>query len=119
MKFSDLKSGLVGFGGALLSSLCCLLPLAVILLSLGSGAFMVTTMQFRSVLLPIGLLGVGVGYFLYFREKRRCAALACRMGGARINITLLVVASLILAIEVVFALFPQTVWSLMSLMLEG
>ena len=114
MKFSDLKSGLVGFGGALLSSLCCLLPLAVILLSLGSGAFMVTTMQFRSVLLPIGLLGVGVGYFLYFREKRRCAALACRMGGARINITLLVVASLILAIEVVFVVFPEALWSLMA-----
>jgi len=80
---------------------------------------MATTMQYRVVLLPLGLLAVGTGYYLYFREKRRCAALACRMAGARINITLLVVASLILAIEVVFALFPQTVWSLMSLMVEG
>jgi hypothetical protein len=33
--------------GALLSSLCCLLPLAVIVLGLGSGAFMAVTMQYR------------------------------------------------------------------------
>lgn len=114
MKFSDLKSGLVGFGGGFLSSLCCLLPLTVILLGLGSGAFMVTTMQFRSVLLPIGLLGVGVGYFLYFREKRRCEALGCHMVGSKFNLVLLIVASLMLAIEVVFVVFPEALWSLMA-----
>ncbi len=31
--------------GALLSSLCCLLPLAVIVLGLGSGAFLAVTMR--------------------------------------------------------------------------
>jgi hypothetical protein len=30
-----------------LSSLCCLLPLAVIVLGLGSGAFMAVTMRYR------------------------------------------------------------------------
>lgn len=110
MRAADLKSGLVSLGGALVSSLCCLLPLTVILLGLGSGAFMMTTMQYRFVLLPLGVLGVGAGYYLYFREKRRCQALGCPMIGSRVNLTLLIVASLILAIEVVFVVFPDALW---------
>lgn len=31
----------------MLSSLCCLLPLAVIVLGLGGGAFMAVTMRYR------------------------------------------------------------------------
>jgi hypothetical protein len=85
----------------------------VILLGLGSGAFMATTMQFQPVLLPIGLLGVGVGYFLYFREKRRCQALGCQMVGSRFNLALLIIASLMLAIDVLFVVFPEALWSLM------
>jgi hypothetical protein len=42
-----LGEGAAAWAGALLSSLCCLLPLAVIVLGLGSGAFMAVTMQYR------------------------------------------------------------------------
>ncbi|MFQ5658519.1 MAG: hypothetical protein ACE5G5_13335 [Candidatus Methylomirabilales bacterium] len=113
MRVCDLKSGLVSFGGAFVASLCCLLPLTVVLLGLGSGAFMATTMQFRPLFLPLGTLAVGTGYYLYFREKSRCKALGCRMAGSRLNLTLLIAASLMLVIELVFVLFPQTLWSLM------
>ena len=112
MKVADLKSGLVSFGGAFLASLCCLLPLTVVLLGLGSGAFMATTMQYRPLFLPLGILGVGLGYYLYFREKRRCETLGCRMAGSRLNLTLLIAASLMLAMEVVFVVFPEALWSL-------
>ncbi|MFQ5793067.1 MAG: hypothetical protein ACE5JI_21560 [Acidobacteriota bacterium] len=113
MKLADLKSGLVSFGGAFLASLCCLLPLTVVLLGLGSGAFMATTMQYRPLFLPLGILGVGFGYYLYFREKRRCDALGCRMAGSRINLALLSVATVMLVIEGAFVLFPNALWSLM------
>lgn len=116
MRVSHLRSGLVSLGGALVSSLCCLLPLTVILVGLGSGAIMMTTMQYRFVLLPLGVLGVGAGYYLYFREKFRCQALGCPMIGSKVNLALLLVASLMLAIEVVFVLFPDALW---SLMMEG
>ncbi len=65
--------------GAVLSSLCCLLPLAVILLGLGSGAFMAVTREYRWLLLLAGVLGVGTGFVLYVRERRRCDQLGCRM----------------------------------------
>ena len=113
LKLSHLKSGLVSFGGAFVASLCCLLPLTVVLLGLGSGAFMATTMQFRPLFLPLGTLAVGSGYYLYFREKRRCKALGCRMAGSRLNLTLLIAASLMLVIEVLFVVFPEALWSLM------
>jgi hypothetical protein len=44
MHLNDLKPAVVSFVGAFAASLCCLLPLAVIVLGLGSGAFMATTM---------------------------------------------------------------------------
>ncbi len=113
MRLAHLKSGLVSFGGAFLASLCCLFPLTVVLLGLGGGAFMATTMQYQPLFLPLGILGVGLGYYLYFREKRRCETLGCRMAGSRLNLTLLIVASLMLAVEVGFVMFPEALWSLM------
>src|SRR5215470_4081117 len=100
-------AGLTAWAGAILSSLCCLLPLAVIVLGLGSGAFMAVTMQYRWLLIPAGVLGVVTAFVLYVRERRRCAALACRMAGSRITLVLLVVASAVVATSIVLDRFPK------------
>ncbi len=107
MKVGDVKSGAVSFLSAFAASLCCLLPLAVILLGLGSGAFMVTTMKYRAILIPLGAGGLALGYFLYFRERRRCRTLACRMGGAKLNLTFLIVATVVVATAIVLDQFPE------------
>jgi hypothetical protein len=62
MNMPDLKPALVSVFSALLASLCCLLPLAVMVLGLGSGAFMALTMRYQVILLPLGILGVSAGY---------------------------------------------------------
>ena len=62
MRVVALTAGLVAWVGAMLASLCCLLPLAVIVLGLGSGAFMATTMQCRWLLVPAGIIGIVVGW---------------------------------------------------------
>jgi hypothetical protein len=54
MKLGSIGAGLAAWVGAALSSLCCLLPLAIIVLGLGSGAFMAVTMQYRWILIPTG-----------------------------------------------------------------
>jgi len=84
MKPGAIGAGAVAWLGAALSSLCCLLPLAVITLGLGSGAFMAVTMHYRWILIPAGVIGLLGGFALYVRERRRCNALACRMAGSRI-----------------------------------
>jgi hypothetical protein len=109
MKVSDLKSGLVSFGGALLSSLCCLLPLVIILLGLGSGAFMMVTIQYRYLLIPLGVLSVGLGYYFYFRDRQRCRTLGCQMAGSWLNLGLLLVSSFVVMAAVILDRFPQLV----------
>jgi hypothetical protein len=107
MKAGTFTAGITAWAGALLSSLCCLLPLVVIVLGLGSGAFMAVTMQYRWLLIPAGIIGVTTGFLLYFRERRRCAALACRMAGSRVTLTLLIVAGLVVGISIVLDRFPE------------
>jgi hypothetical protein len=119
MRLSSAGAGLAAWAGALLSSLCCLLPLAVIVLGLGSGAFMAVTMQYRWILIPAGVLGVTTGLVLYVRERRRCARLACRMAGSRITLALLIVASLVVATSIVLDQFPEMTSDLLARLTEG
>src|SRR5437667_12683463 len=96
MRLGAASAGAAAWLGAALSSLCCLLPLAVIVLGLGSGAFMAVTMQYRWILIPTGILGVLAGFVLYIRERRLGEALAFRMAGGRTTVVLLVLAGLVL-----------------------
>lgn len=107
MQVSDVKSGFLGVMAATISSLCCLLPLAIILLGLGSGAFMMTTMRYRAIFIPAGIIGVSLGWVLYLRERRRCNSLSCRLVGGRLNLVVLLLASLIVVAAVTLDRFPD------------
>jgi len=93
-------------GGAVVSSLCCVLPLAIIVLGLGSGAFMATTMQYTSVFVPLGVISVSTGFYLHLGERRRCARAGCSMAGSSLNLILLSVSALVVALALFFTLFP-------------
>ncbi len=107
MDLGNFKAGLVSISSAIISSLCCLLPLAVVLLGLGSGAFMMVTMQYRAIFLPIGVIGVGVGYYLYLRERRRCSSIGCAFVGGKINLAVLLFATIMVVAALVLDLFPE------------
>ena len=107
MMRTPLGAGMAAWIGATLSSLCCLLPLAVMVLGLGSGAFMAVTMRYRWLLIPAGVLGVVTGFLLYVRERRRCEQLACRMAGSRITLVLLILASLVVGASIVLDRLPE------------
>src|SRR3989441_5747920 len=96
-----------------------LLPLAIIVLGLGSGAFMAVTMRYRWFLIPTGVIGVTAGFVLYVRERRRCTALACRMAGSRVTLTLLIVAGLVVATSIVLDRFPEMSSDLLVLLTDG
>jgi len=114
MHMQDLKPALVSLVGALAASLCCLLPLSVLVLGLGSGAFMATTMRYQPLLLPLGLLAVTAGYVLYVRERRRCRTVLCTMAGSRLNLVALGIATVILLGEVVLVAFPAAASRLLT-----
>jgi hypothetical protein len=119
MKLGSIGAGLAAWVGAALSSLCCLLPLAIIVLGLGSGAFMAVTMQYRWILIPTGVLGVTAGFVLHVRERRRCDMLGCRMAGSKLTLGLLIMASLVVATSVVLDRFPDVTSDLLAHLTEG
>jgi hypothetical protein len=114
MDLRVLKAGLVSFSSAFIASLCCLLPLTVVLLGLSSGAFMMVTMQYRWILMPIGVIGVSLGYYLYIREKGRCASHGCIFSGRKLNLSLLIFATVMVCIELAFVLFPALLSELLQ-----
>lgn len=119
MRLVPVGAGVAAWIGAILSSLCCLLPLAVIVLGLGSGAFMAVTMQYRWVLIPAGVVGVVTGFVLYMRERRRCDALACRMAGSQVTLALLILASLVVGTSIVLDRFPEMTSNLLMRLASG
>jgi hypothetical protein len=119
MKLGLLGAGMAAWAGAVLSSLCCLLPLTVIALGLGSGAFMAVTMQYRWILIPTGVLGVVAGVALYIRARRQCDARACRMTGGRTILGLLVLASLVVATAIVLDRFPEVTSDLLAHLVDA
>ncbi len=106
MDLSSVKAGLVSFSSALIASLCCLLPLVVIFLGLGSGAFMMVTIQYRYIFLPVGVIGLGTGYYLYFKEKQHCSSIGCTFIGRKSNLALLLVATVMVAGALLLDFFP-------------
>ncbi|OLC65331.1 MAG: hypothetical protein AUH69_09740 [Actinobacteria bacterium 13_1_40CM_4_65_12] len=91
----------------------------MIVLGLGSGAFMATTMQYRWLLVPAGIIGIATGFVLYLRERRRCDALACRMAGSRITLGLLILASLVVGTTIVLDRFPEFTSDLLAHVMTG
>ncbi len=113
MRISNIKSIIVSLPSAIVASLCCVLPLAVVMLGVGSGSFMMYTMRYSSIFIPIGVIGVGLGYFFYFREKKKCDALACRMAAGRFNLVVLIIATVVVITAIIFNVFPELVASLL------
>ena len=107
VNLSSIKGSVVSFLAAVVASLCCLLPLAVVLLGLGSGTFMMVTMRYRTIFLPIGVIGVAMGYYLYVRERRRCDSIACAFVGGRINLAFLLFATVTVVAALVLDFFPE------------
>lgn len=114
MDLKNFKIAMVSIPSAILASLCCLLPLLVVLMGLGSGAFMIYTTKYSYVFIPLGVAGVITGYLLFFREKRRCDMEGCRMAGKTVNLILLMIATVVVTISILLQIFPEFTSSLIT-----
>jgi hypothetical protein len=106
--------GFVGAGGAFISSLCCVLPVAIVLLGLGSGAFMATTMKYTAIFIPLGVLSVSAGFYLHVRERRRCASEGCRMPGRGGRLALLSASAVVVGVALFLSFFPGLSYDLLT-----
>ena len=72
--------------------------MTIVLLGLGSGGFMMATMQYRFILYPLGLVGLVTSYWLYFRSKQLCDAQVCQMQGKRWNVMALAFSTVLMSV---------------------
>ncbi len=114
MKISSLKPMISSLPSAIIASSCCVLPLAVVLLGLGGGTFMMVTMKYSIIFIPIGVVGVGLGYFFYFREKKKSTACGCPMPAGRLNLIILIFATVMVVISIIFNTFPERIAPLLG-----
>jgi hypothetical protein len=119
MRLAALIAGLVAWIGAALASLCCHLPLAVIVLGLGAARSWRRRCSTVGCWSRPGIVGIVAGFVLYVRERRRCSALACRMAGSRVTLGLLVVASLVVTTAIVLDRFPEFTLDVFTHVMSG
>lgn len=96
-----------GLVAALLAASCCLLPLSLIAVGAVGAGFMMTMMRYEWVTLPLGVAGLAGAYLLYFASRRRCDTAGCRFVGRRLNQALLALATAVVALALIFRLFPS------------
>ncbi len=97
---------------ALLASTCCVPPLILLGLSLigvgtaGVAGLSGTIGSLKWYLLPIATVGLGTSYVLYFREKSRCQAVACKMVGKKFTSATLLTSTLLVMGFTAWSVYP-------------
>jgi len=81
MSFQEKKPGLISLTSAVLASVCCVLPLLALTFGIVGFGLAGTVGRYSPLFMSLGAAGLGLAYYLYFRERRRCDAIGCRMVG--------------------------------------
>ncbi|NIR52523.1 hypothetical protein GWO43_28420 [candidate division KSB1 bacterium] len=89
-----MQANKVGILSAIVASICCVGPLLLILVGLGSLGFGAFFGKYHGLFSGAGLAILVFAWTLYFREKRRCAAEQCDMRNKKVTQTTLTVATL-------------------------
>lgn len=79
------KPALISLASAILASVCCVLPLLALTLGLVGFGLAGTISRYSLLFISLGATGLGLAYYLYFQERRRCDAIGCRMVGQTWN----------------------------------
>ncbi len=106
--------GAAGVVAAVLAASCCLLPLALIATGVAGAGLMMTMMSYEWLTLPLGVFGLAGAYALYFRERRRCNTIGCRLVGERTTKIVLGLATAIVAVALMLKLFPSWTASILQ-----
>ena len=92
---------------ALLAASCCLLPIALIATGLAGAGLMMSAMRYEWLTLPLGVVGLAGAYMLHVRNRRQCTAAGCRFVAERLNLAMLVFATVVVAAALLLRVFPS------------
>ena len=104
-----MKASKLGILSALIASICCLGPLVLILLGLGSLGIGAVIGKFHWYFLVAAFGLITFAWRGYFKEKKTCNLKGCQMENKRITLITLIVATLVVAIFVALNIFTYAV----------
>lgn len=90
-----MKAKNLGIFSAIFASVCCVGPILLILLGLGTLGIGAVIGKYHWWFLGVGILLIIIAWRAYFKEKRTCELRACQMENKRLTQVILILATLI------------------------
>jgi len=103
-----MKAAKVGVFSALVASICCVGPLVVLALGLGSLGLGAIFGRFHWVFIAAAMVILTAAWVLYRKESRRCEAAHCEMEGRKLARTTLLLATIAVAFFLGLNLYTYT-----------
>ena len=97
---------------AIAASSCCIAPLILLgltLLGIGTAGFAGVSTTLGSLkwyFLPLAVIGLGTSYWLYFREKKKCAGSDCKVANKKLTLTMLTVSTVVVCGFLFWSVYP-------------
>ena len=94
------------------ASSCCLPPLILLGLTLlgigtaGVAGLSATLGAMKWYILPLAIIGVGLSYWLYFKEKKKCAGTACKIANETFTKTMLTISTIVVFGFLSWSVYP-------------
>lgn len=90
-----MKSMKIGVLSAITASICCIGPLILIALGLGSLDLGAVINKYHGLFLSAGILLILFSWIRYFKEKKRCTIKKCQMENKRVTLSILIISTTI------------------------
>lgn len=90
-----MKSVKIGVLSAITVSICCIGPLILIALGLGSWGLGAVISKYHRLFLTTGILLILFSWTRYFKEKKKCTIKKCQMENKRVTLTVLIISTTI------------------------
>ena len=93
-----MKASKLGILSAFIASICCIGPLVLVLLGLGSLGVGVVISKYHWYFILAAVALITFGWRSYLKEKKTCNLKGCQMENKRITLITLIISSLIVCI---------------------
>lgn len=100
-----MKAKNIGIFASIFASICCIVPLVLILLGLGTLGIGAIIGKYHRHFLGVGVLLILVAWWYYFKEKMSCKLKGCQMENKTKTLVILIIATLIIAFFVALNLY--------------
>lgn len=104
-----MKSTKLGILSAVIASICCIGPLLLILLGLGSLGIGAAIGRYHWYFIAVALMLLIIAWKGYLKEKKTCNLKGCQMENKRMILVTLIISTLVVAVFMGFNLYTYIV----------